>query len=95
LISWWVEAEIAAAVYAKVGRGLLVPAQGQISWRRLGLSSPNPSLVFPSSTAISLPRATSRRSNGLRAGDALHLAIADAQGMARAAERLGLPVSLV
>lgn len=45
-----------------------------------------------------------RRPNGLRAGDALHLAVADARGatvctldagMARAAEGLGLPVVLI
>jgi predicted nucleic acid-binding protein len=105
LISWWVEAEISAAVYAKVGRGLLVPDQGRKLIAEIG--------AFVAESVICIPVEHShfiaasdlaRRSNGLRAGDALHLAIADSQdaavctldvGMARAAEDLGLRVSLI
>ena len=105
LISWWVEAEISAAVYAKVGRGLLVPDQGQKLVTEIG------AFVAESVTCIPVEHNhfvtasdLARRSNGLRAGDALHLAIANSQdaavctldvGMARAAEDLGLRVSLI
>ena len=105
VISWWVEAEISAAVYAKAGRGLLDPAAGQ------KLVTEIAAFVSESVTTVPVEHGhfvaagdLARRCNGLRAGDALHLAVAAAQGatvctldagMARAAESLGLPVVLV
>lgn len=105
LISWWVEAEVSAAAYAKVGRNVLSPAQGRRLVRAIN------AFIAESVTCIPVEHGHfvaasdfACRSNGLRAGDALHLAIAASQdaaiatldiGMARAAEGLGLRVSLI
>lgn len=100
-ISWWVEAECRLQS-TKVGRRLLDFAQRQKLVAEIA--------AFITESVTCLPVEHSHfvasgdlacRSNGLRAGDALHLAIAGAQGatvcpldagMAQAAEGLGLPV---
>ncbi len=105
LISWWVEAEISAAVYAKVGRGLINSAQGQKLVAEIAAFASESVTTVPVEHSHFLAASDlTRRSNGLRAGDALRLAVAGAQsatvctldaGMARAAESLGLPAVLV
>ncbi|MBN9245493.1 MAG: type II toxin-antitoxin system VapC family toxin [Mesorhizobium sp.] len=105
LISWWVDVEWSAAISMKVRMGALDQdgrALVETAFRQL---------VDASFTIVPVEHGhfvaasdLARRSNGLRAGDALHLAVAGAQGatvctldagMARAAESLGLPVVLV
>lgn len=105
LISWWVEAEIATAIYAKVGRNLLGRNQARRFLREIR------AFIAESVTCVSVEHGhfvaageLARRSRGLRAGDALHLAIASSHdaaiatldaGMACAAQELGLPASLI
>ena len=105
LISWWVDVEWSAAISMKAKTGAL-DADG-----RALVETAFRQLADASFTAVPVERGhfaaasdLARRSNGLRAGDALHLAIAGAQGatvctldagMARAAEGLGLPVVLI
>ena len=105
LISWWVEVEWSAAISMKVRSGML-DQNGRVL-----VDTAFRQFIDASFTIIPVEHShfvaasdLARRSNGLRAGDALHLAIADSQdaavctldtGMARAAEALGLRVSLI
>ena len=105
LISWWVDVEWNAAMSMKVRNRALDRES------RALVDDAYSRLVDASFATIPLERRhfiaasdLARRSDGLRAGDALHLAIADAEGctvctldvgMARAAESLGLHVHLI
>ena len=105
LISWWVEVEWAAAISMKVrsraldrgGRALVDTAFRQLVGASF-VCVPVEHGHFVAAGALA------RRARGLRAGDALHLAVASSHdaaiatldaGMARAAETLGLRVSLI
>jgi predicted nucleic acid-binding protein len=105
LISWWVDVEWSAAMSMNVRNGALDRDS------RAFVDDACRQLADASFTTIPLERGhfiaasdLARRSDGLRAGDALHLASADAEGctvctldvgMARAAESLGLQVHLI
>lgn len=105
LISWWVEAEAAAAIYSKVGQSLLAAPQAERLLSEIeAFAAESVNCVAVEHRHFIVASDLVRRSNGLRAGDALHLAIADAENaaiatldiaMARAAENLGLRTVLI
>ncbi len=105
LISWWVEVEWGAAISMKV-RSATLDQRGReladAAFRQLVSSS---IAILPVEHSHFIAASDlARQSTGLRAGDALHLAIAASQeaaictldiGMARAAEELDLRVTRI
>lgn len=105
VVSAWTDVELASAIWAKVGRGVIDAANADLVLRGIE--------VFIADSATRVPvgppefdNATvfARRRPGLRAGDALHLAIAASheatvvtmdRGMASAGAALGLTHELV
>lgn len=105
-ISRWVETEVSSALSLKVRTGELTPdarADAFAEWQKMRASSlallPIGEDAFETAAAFA-----ARHDLALRAGDALHLAIASAHGctlvtldarMAKAARELGVPAAAI
>lgn len=106
LVSGWVATEVSSVLSIKVRIGSLTLAQrvaAMESWRQLCEASLGEVVVLPEAFETAA-RFCDRPDLGLRAGDALHLAIASAANlslitldtrMAEAALQLGIPVEAV
>ena len=105
-ISLWVDTEVASALSLKVRTGQLSPeqrAEADSEWQRLRAKSlallPIVDGAFETAAGFA-----ARHALNLRAGDALHLAVAAAHGctlvtldrkLAKAASKLGVPVAAI
>ena len=102
LISWWVEAEFAAAISAKMRSSVDREKLVRTNLQEFQLfAAESLETVSVEHQHYQLATDLAFRAAGLRAGDALHLAIASSHdatvltldlGMAKAARDLGLPV---
>lgn len=105
-ISDWTHTEVASALSLKLRTGELTPEQRatvRIAWEQLHTAS-LPTLAVTTAHFEAAGRFVGQHELGLRAGDALHLAIAHVGGMslvtldkrmADAALQLGVPVELL